>query len=67
MRNELEKNRDRYKAYADSKSKDRHFNVGDEVMLLLPNDLNKLIMQWKGPFKVVEKLNACDYKVMVKG
>ena len=67
VRNELEKNRDRYKAYADSRSKDRHFKVGDEVLLLLPNDLNKLIMQWKGPFKVVEKLNACDYRVMVKG
>ena len=67
VRNELEKNRDRYKVYADSKSKDRQFKVGDEVLLLLPSDLNKLIMQWKGPFKVVEKLNACDYRVKVRG
>ena len=67
MRIELEKNRDRYKEYADSKSKDRQFKVEDEVLLLLPSDLNKLIMQWKGPFKVVEKLNACDYRVKVRG
>ena len=67
VRNELEKNRGRYKAYVDSKSKDRQFKVGDKVLLLLPSDLNKLIMQWKGPFKVIEKLNACDYRLKVRG
>ena len=40
---------------------------GDEVLLLLPTDNNKLIMQWKGPFSVTEKLNPYDYKVDVKG
>ena len=43
VKNELEKNRDRYKVYADSKSKDRQFKVGDEVLLLLPSDLNSLL------------------------
>ena len=63
----IKKNSERYKFYADSKSKDRQFVKGDEVLLLLPTDNNKLIMQWKGPFSVTEKLNPYDYKVDVKG
>ena len=37
------------------------------MLVLLPTDHNKLLMQWKGPFEVsaVEGLN--DYKVRVKG
>ena len=66
-REELEKNSKRYKTYADAKSKDRQFKAGEDVLLLLPNNLNKLLMQWKGPFRVVEKINPFDYRVNVKG
>ena len=54
-RDELEKSAKRYKTYADIKSKDRQFKAGDNVLLLLPNNLNKLLMQWKGPFRIIEK------------
>ena len=64
---ELSKSSKRYKAYADSKAKDRQFQKGNEVLLLLPNDNNKLLMQWKGPFTVVDKISPFDYKINVNG
>ena len=36
------------------------FKVGDKVLLLLPTDSNKLVLQWKDPFEVVEVLNRMD-------
>ena len=36
-------------------------------MLLLPTESNKLIIQWKGPYEVVEIVNRMDYKVNVDG
>ena len=67
VQDELRKSSKRYKQYADSKAKDRQFQQGDEVLLLLPSDSNKLIMQWQGPFQIMGKLNPFDYRVRVKG
>ena len=64
---ELSKNSKKYKAYYDTKAKDRLFKKGEEVLLLLPSDNNKLLMQWKGPFTIIEQVNAVDYKVSIKG
>ena len=36
-------------------------------MLLLPTESNKLLLQWKGPYEVVEIVNRMDYKVDVDG
>ena len=33
----------------------RSFAVHDKVLLLLPTDNNKLLMQWKGSFEIKEK------------
>jgi len=54
-REELSRSQGRLK-YCDVKSKDRKFNVGDKV-LLLPTDTNKLLMQWKRPFEIMECMN----------
>ena len=45
----------------------RRFQVGDKVLLLLPTDSNKLLLQWKGPFEVGELLNMVDYRIDVNG
>ena len=37
------------------------------MLVLLPTDHNKLLMQWKGPFKVSAVVGLNDYKVRVKG
>ena len=64
---ELKKNKSRYKFYADRKRKNRSFEPGMKVLVLLPTDHNKLLMQYKGPYTVQSKLNRFDYKVDVKG
>lgn len=37
--------------------------MGDEVLLLQPTSNNKLLMQWKGPFKVIKKQSNFDYTI----
>ncbi|KAJ8022389.1 hypothetical protein HOLleu_37270 [Holothuria leucospilota] len=62
-REQLEKARGRYRVYYNRKSKVRNLDVGDEVLLLLPTDENKMLMHWKGPFPVVAKVNTMNYTV----
>ena len=58
----------KYKEYFDRKARPRKLSVGDEVLLLLPTDKNKLLMQWRGPYKVVEaRSNNVDYVINVRG
>jgi len=49
----------------DYRARDRVFKSGDKVLLLLPTDENKLLMHWKGPFKVLERVNERDYLVQL--
>ena len=51
----------------DCKTKDRNFKRGDKVLLLLPTDDNKLLMHWKGPFEVLERVNDRDYMIQLPG
>ena len=55
------------KAQNKGKTKVRKFVPGDKVLVLLPTDHNKLLMQWKGPFEVSAIVGLNDYKVHVKG
>ena len=55
------------KAYYDRRVRSRKFDVGDKVLLLLPTDSNKLLLQWKGPYEVVEVVNRMEYKIDVNG
>ena len=51
---ELRKARVSQRKYYNRKARKRDFKVDDQVLVLLPTDNNKLLMQWKGPFNVVE-------------
>ncbi|XP_062616792.1 uncharacterized protein LOC134278492 [Saccostrea cucullata] len=64
---ELQKSKDHYKKHYDKRTKPRSFKVGDFVLLLLPTDHNKLLMQWKGPFKVVDRKGQTDYQIDMNG
>jgi len=66
-RQELQKAQGRQKQYYDVKSKDRKFQPGDKVLLLLPTDGNKLLMHWKGPFEVIEGRNDNNYRIQLPG
>ena len=46
---ELQKAQRKGKQLYDRKTKVRKFQAGDKVLVLLPTDHNKLLMQWKSP------------------
>ena len=60
---DLEKSQKRYKRHYDRKTKPRLLEVGDQVLILLPTDSNKLLMQWGGPYTVESRVGANDYRV----
>jgi len=63
---ELQKAQQKEKHYYDRKAKERKFQPGDKVLVLLPTDHNKLLMQWKGPYEVSAVVGINDYNVRVK-
>ncbi|XP_072164343.1 uncharacterized protein [Diadema setosum] len=60
---ELMKAHEGYRKNYNRRAKARSFKVGDEVLLLLPTDKNKLLMHWKGPFRVVGVVGKMDYRI----
>ena len=40
---------------------------GEKVLVLLPTKSNKLLMQWRGTYTIVQKMEQMDYKVDVRG
>ena len=64
---ELQKAQNKGKQYYDRKTKIRKFVPGEKVLVLLPTDHNKLLMEWKGPFEVSAVVGLNDYKVKTKG
>ena len=63
----LRKSKIRQKFYYDKKARNRSFKAGDQVLLLLPTDNNKLIMHWKGPFTVLDRVAHNDYRIDING
>ena len=65
VQEELRKSQGRYKQYYDRKAKERVFKEGDKVpvLVMLPTNNKKLLMQWQGPYKVVRKQGENDYVV----
>ena len=53
----------KYKKYYNRVSRRRHLKVGSKALVLLPTKTNKLLMSWKGPYEVVEKLSVLDYRI----
>ena len=52
------------KEYYDKKVKEREFQVGDEVLALLPMQGRPLAAKFSGPYKIIKKIGALDYVVM---
>ena len=53
--------------YFNRTARTRTLKVGDKVLVLLPTDSNKLLLQWKGPFSIKKKVNKVYYQVCMKG
>ena len=47
----------------DKKAKPRRLEVGDQVLILLPTDSNKLLMQRSGPYTVESLVGANNYRI----
>ena len=63
---ELLKSRKKNKTLYDQRAKRRGFQEGDKVLLLLPTDTNKLLMQWKGLYETVGRCGkGNDYRIEV--
>ena len=60
---ELQNSQKRYKKYYDRKAKPRCLEVGEQVLILLPTDSNKLLMQWRGPYTVESHVGDNDYRI----
>ena len=54
-----------YKHHYDKSTRQKRLKKGDKVLLLLPTSHNKLMLQWKGPYEVVEVVSRMDFKVKV--
>ena len=54
-------------AFYDKRARSRKFDIGDKVLLLLPSESNKVLLQWNGPCEVLEVVNAMNYKINVNG
>ena len=62
---ELIKAQETQKKLYDRTAQPTKLKVGEKVLLLLPTKANKLLLQWKGPYMVVEKLSKVNYKIQV--
>ena len=62
-RQEIKKSMNKYRVQYNKRTRPRAYSEGDVVLLLLPTDANKLLMYWKGPFKIVKKINRINYQI----
>ena len=66
-REELRKAQRYQKRHYDLRARQRQFETGDMVLVLLPTEANKLLMQLKRPYSVEERIGSNDYRINVKG
>ncbi|XP_071476579.1 uncharacterized protein [Diadema antillarum] len=64
---ELRRATSRNAKHYNARSRQRRFNPDDKVLILLPTDHNKLLFQWKGPFRVAHRLGDNNYCLDVNG
>ena len=62
-RDNLEKVQFKQKTYNEKRARSHKFDVGNKFLLLLPTESNKLLLQWKGPYEVVEIVNRMDFRL----
>jgi hypothetical protein len=60
---EIAKVQVRNKKYFDRRTRLKDLKPGDLALLLLPTDNNKLLLHWRGPYRVVSREGEVDYKI----
>ena len=64
---QLESSQSRQKKYFDKKTKATRFSPGYKVLVLLPTDTNRLLVQWKGPYEIINTVGLNDCNVNING
>ena len=62
-RENLTKAQKRQKRWYDENARERRFEPGDQVLVLLPTETSKLLAQWHRPYPVLRRLSAVNYEV----
>ena len=58
---------DKYVHYYNLRSRDKSFDVGQQVLILIPDSTNKTFSQWQGPATVIEKKAPYSYIIELNG
>ena len=64
---ELRKAQENQHKWFNKKARAKHLKECDHVLLLLPTKLDKLEMQWQGPFDIIKKVRENDYVINFDG
>ncbi|KYO41119.1 retrotransposon-like protein 1 [Alligator mississippiensis] len=51
------------KGQYDRRAKEREFEPGQRVLVLLPTSTSNLLTQWQGPFEILRRVGPVDYEV----
>ena len=54
----LQRSQNKQKQWYDRTARQRSFQPGEEVLVLLPTTKNKLLAQWQGPYRVLRRSGA---------
>nr|XP_054594838.1 uncharacterized protein LOC129162695 [Nothobranchius furzeri] len=63
VRNQLERVQQQQQTWYDKTDRQRVFNPGQKVFLLLPTSDNKLLAKWQGPYTVLRRLGGTTYEI----
>lgn len=63
----LEKATQRYRVNYNKRAKKRDMKVDEKVLVLLPTSSNTLLLQWRGPYEILEKVGNVDYRINMDG
>ena len=55
----------RYKKHFDKTARLRTMDVEERFLVMLPTDHNKLLLKWKGPYPIVEKVGLAEYQIKI--
>ena len=63
----LQRAQKQQKMWYDGNARQREFQIGDLVLVLLPTSAGALTAQWKGPYPILQKIGAVNYVVDMHG
>lgn len=65
VRENVQEAQQKQKRWYDKTAREMEFKPEDQVLILLPTSTNKLLAQWKGPYKIVRKTGKVNYEVRI--